>query len=459
MGKASSPKTPDYAAAAEKTAAGNLASAQQATAANRPNMYTPYGSSTWTNNQTLNQPAYDAAMQNYQQALQKYNSGSTSGSWVTQSSGGDGGGSEQVWQPGTGSGAAPIAPDKSQFMTGDNWTNTVTLSPQQQSLMNQDYALKQGLFGAQNNALDRVNATMSQGFDLNGLPAQGQVLDYNNLKYGDVLNTDGLKYGSVLDTNGLPQAGNALTNAERYDPTQNTNNAADLIMSRINPQMAQQEESLRTRLANMGVTAGSEAWNNEMRNWNQQKNDAVQQAHLQGINLGMQQQGVKTAEQAQQYNQQTGLRQLAAALQQQQYGQQDQNLGRYLGAQSQRYGQQSNNNSQYMNAQNNYFNQASKNRNDAFQEQAYTRALPFNELSALMGGNSITMPQFQSFVPQATTGGVDYSGAAQNQYRTDLGNVNAQNAQSGNIMSGLFGIGSTMLGAPSTSIFGKLLGV
>lgn len=429
MGKASSPKTPDYAAAAEKTAAGNLASAQQATAANRPNMYTPYGSSTWTNNQTLNQPAYDAAMQNYQQALQKYNSGGTSGSWVTQSSGGDGGGSEQVWQPGTGSGTAPIAPDKSQFMTGDNWTNTVTLSPQQQSLMNQDYALKQGLFGAQNNALDRVNATMSQGFDLNGLPAQGQVLDYNNLKYGD-----------VLDINGLPVAGTALADADRYDPTKNTNNAADLIMARINPQMAQQEESLRTRLANMGVTAGSEAWNNEMRNWNQQKNDAVQQAQLQGINLGMQQQGVKTAEQAQQYNQQTGLRQLAAALQ------------------NQRYGQQSNNNNQYINAQNTYFNQASKNRNDAFQEQAYTRALPFNELSALMGGNSITMPQFQSFVPQATTGGVDYSGAANQQYQAALGAANAQNASANSTMGGLFGLGATALLSPAGTFSGLFSG-
>lgn len=445
MGKASNPKTPDYAAAAEKTAAGNLASAQQATAANRPNMYTPYGSSTWTNNQTLNQPAYDAAMQNYQQALQKYNSGGTSGSWVTQSSGGDGGGSEQVWQLGTGSGSAPIAPDKNQFMTGDNWTNTVTLSPQQQSLMNQDYALKQGLFGAQNNALDRVNATMSQGFDLNGLPAQGQVLDYNNLKYGDVLNTDS-----------LPQAGTAFqapgTKLSTYDPLGSTNTATQAILSRLNPQLDRQEESLRTRLANMGVTPGSEAWNNEMGQFGRDRNDAVTQAGLQGINLGMQQsnlgfgqdlqnRNLLSSEQNQQYTQQTGLRQLAAALQ------------------NQRYGQQSNNNNQYINAQNTYFNQASKNRNDAFQEQAYSRALPFNELSALMGGNSITMPQFQSFVPQATTGGVDYSGAAQNQYRTDLGNVNAQNAQSGNIMSGLFGIGSTMLGAPSTSIFGKLLGV
>ena len=42
--KGSSPPAPDYTAAAEKTAAGNLDAARTATAANRVNQYTPYGS-------------------------------------------------------------------------------------------------------------------------------------------------------------------------------------------------------------------------------------------------------------------------------------------------------------------------------------------------------------------------------------------------------------------------------
>jgi hypothetical protein len=40
----SAPSAPDYAGAASQTAAGNLAAARQATAANRVNQYTPYGS-------------------------------------------------------------------------------------------------------------------------------------------------------------------------------------------------------------------------------------------------------------------------------------------------------------------------------------------------------------------------------------------------------------------------------
>ena len=418
MGKSSSPATPDYTGAATATAAGNLQAAQQATVANRPNMSTPWGNSTWTNNQTLNQPAYDSAMQSYQQALQKYNIGQQGGatSAPIMNDGSDAGMNGYQSSPSS-SGPAPIAPNQSQFMTGDNWVNNVSLSPSQQALFDQSNSLQTGLFGAQNAALDRVNQTMAQGFDTSGLPVQGSVLDPNALKYGD-----------VLDANGLPVAGTALANADRYDPTQNTNNAADLIMARVNPQMAQQEESLRTRLANMGVTAGSEAWNNEMRNWNQQKNDSVSQAQLQGITLGMQQQGVKTTEQAQQYNQQTGLRQLAAALQQQ------------------RYGQQSNNNSQYMAAQNQGFGQQTTNRNNALALEQYQRALPMNELNALRTGNQVSAPQFQNYSQQATTGGADYLGATNQQYQAQLGASNAQNASNSSAMNGLFSLGSAGMG-------------
>ena len=44
MGKQSAPATPNYNQAAERTAQSNLAAARQATAANRVNQITPYGS-------------------------------------------------------------------------------------------------------------------------------------------------------------------------------------------------------------------------------------------------------------------------------------------------------------------------------------------------------------------------------------------------------------------------------
>lgn len=38
----------------------------------------------------------------------------------------------------------------------------------------------------------------------------------------------------------------------------------DLNMKRLEPQFSREEDTLRTRLANQGITAGSEAWNREM---------------------------------------------------------------------------------------------------------------------------------------------------------------------------------------------------
>jgi hypothetical protein len=56
----------------------------------------------------------------------------------------------------------------------------------------------------------------------------------------------------------------------------------ELGSQRLDPRFAQEEDRLRTRLANQGVTAGSEAWNREMSSLGQMKNDAFNQLMLQG---------------------------------------------------------------------------------------------------------------------------------------------------------------------------------
>ena len=49
MGKQSAPAAPDYTAAANATAAGNLDAARYATKANRASQVTPYGNLNWKN--------------------------------------------------------------------------------------------------------------------------------------------------------------------------------------------------------------------------------------------------------------------------------------------------------------------------------------------------------------------------------------------------------------------------
>lgn len=564
--KGSAPETPDYAAAAEQTAAGNLENARYATQANRPNQITPWGNITWDNGSSFDQSGYNAAMDAYNQGMAS-GQNPQGGSWQRQRTGSESfgdSGSTPIWGdvwvpngPGSAGGATGggTMPTRDQFTNpgGDNWTSTVTLSPEMQAMLDQQNKLQMGMFGAQDQALGRVNEMMGQGFDMSGMPAwgqaynqanapgygqvlnqnslpgfgqvmnmdsmpgYGQVLDQNSLPgYGQVLDMNAMPgFGSVLDPSSLPQAGNAFNptgqSLDVYDPNANTNNAAELLMSRMNPDLDRQQEALRGQLANQGVTPGSAAYNQAMTQFGQQRNDANTQAQLQGIGLGMQQQGLQfnqglqnrgllSSEQNQQFTQQGYLRDQAAALQGQQYGQQNQNQSLYGQLQAQQYGQQNQNQTlagqlqaqqygqqnqnqtlagqlqaqqygqqnqnqtlaaalqnqqfaqqnqnqgMYGQLQNQQFNQQNQARQQQMQEQAYLRNLPMNELNALRTGNQVGMPQFGGFSQQATTGGTDYMGAAQNQYQANLAQSNADAAGQSGMMGGLMGIGGGILG-------------
>lgn len=350
--KGDTPAAPDYTAAAKATAAGNLQSAQLATAANRPNQYTPYGSSTWTNTPTFDQSGYDAAMAAYN-ASQQGGGGGGGGHYEWQPGASGDAGMSKVWVPDSSTASTAKMPNRADFTGGDNWQNTITFSPQMQALFDQQQKLQTGLFGAQDQALGRVNQTMGQGFDTSSLPSAGSV----------------------------------------YDPTQATNTATDAIMARVNPQLDRQEATLRTQLANQGISQGSAAWNTAMDELNRQKNDAITQAGLQGIGLGMQQQG-------------------------------------------QTYGQQTNNRSQ------------------ALQLASYLRSLPLNELNALRTGNQVSQPTFPGFSQQATTAGPDLLGAAGQQYNAALGASNAQNASAAGTTGGLFGLGQLGMMGAGMGLFG-----
>lgn len=56
----------------------------------------------------------------------------------------------------------------------------------------------------------------------------------------------------------------------------------DLGSKRLNPRFAEEDEALRTRLANQGIRAGSAAYDAEMRRFGENKNDAFNQLALQG---------------------------------------------------------------------------------------------------------------------------------------------------------------------------------
>lgn len=175
MGKSSSPPpAPDYRGAAIATAEGNLEATRAATKANRINQFTPYGSLTYSQDTSSGDP--DAG-----------------------------------------------------------WSQTVNLSPVGQQLLNYQNEAAMGLGQETQQALQRVNQSLSNPFD----------------------------FGSVRDVQ---------------------DSAQSAITSRLDPMWESRANQQETRLVNQGLRPGMEGYDNAMREFNQGRNDAYQQAILAGIN-------------------------------------------------------------------------------------------------------------------------------------------------------------------------------
>lgn len=144
--------------------------------------------------------------------------------------------------------------DASGKETGAGWEQTVNLTPEAQRALDNQLAL--------------------------------------NTKYGEVANIGFDKAREIfenpgLDTSMLPDR------AINVGQT-----AQEAILSRLNPQLQQQDEALRTRLANQGISLGSDAYNREINLQAQRANDLQMQAALQGINLDQANRSAALQEQA-----------------------------------------------------------------------------------------------------------------------------------------------------------------
>jgi len=147
------------------------------------------------------------------------------------------------------------------------WEQNQTLTPQAQATLDKQMALS-----------DKYADTAAQGFD----------------------KIQGLLSNPQLDMSGFGME-NIPSRAIDVGKT-----AQEAIMSRLQPQLAQQDEALRTRLANQGITLGSDAYGKEMTAQGQRGNDLQLQAALQGISLD-------------QANRASALQERAGALQEQAY--------------------------------------------------------------------------------------------------------------------------------------------
>lgn len=291
-GKSSAPEAPDYIGQANATAQGNLNAARSQTTANRIDQVTPYGSIKYTQGDGFDQAGYDAAVAKYK-ADNAALDANPNGAAMRQYL-------AKI-------GASPTAPDRTSFITNpDKWASQIELSDTGKQLLDADSKTRLQLAGLQGSAADRVAA--------------------------------------MLGNNDL----NASTGMEGWDKV------TDLIRQRQNPELDRQQAALDAKLANQGLTAGSEGWGTQQSQFGKQRADADVAAQLAGAQL-----------------------------------------------------------------QNQFFNQS-----------AYLRNAPINELNAIRSGSSVTNPTFSTPGQQGQTSGPDLMGASQGSYNAAVGQTNANNAAS-----------------------------
>ena len=411
------PKPPppiDYAAAATAQGAANLKSGLQTTSLSNPNIYTPSGNQTVTYDTTTN-------------------------------------------------------PDMPQA------TVTQTLTPEGQATFEQQQKVEHSLADLAGTGVTTAQNVLNKPFEYAGPDIQTSLAAPGALNYGPTAGQYGLAGGGPAagqygQAKGIDAGlyGSAKQNLDLSNVAAMPVNAGmtgqAAIMSRLQPQIAQQGAATAQQLANQGITPGSEAYNNAMRTQQNQFNDLYTQAALQGINLDMSanNQGYGQAlSSAGLYN--AGLGQnfgQGVTAQEMQNAAIGQNFGEAQSAQqaqnaaiAQNYGQGATSAGLYNQAQHQQYNQglqAAQFGNNAAQQslaqQLQLRNQPLNEINALMSGSQIQMPSFQGYQGANVAAAPVFQGAqagaqqAQDTYGQQMAAYNAKMGALGSAVGGIAGM-------------------
>ena len=345
MGKKSTPKPPDYEAAAERTSEGNIELVNAQTTANRPDQYTPWGSSTWEQN-------------------------------------------------------------------GDQWTQNVELSPEQQRSLDQQMGIQTSRSELAGDMFGRVQD------EFGGLMDWDQFGEYSRSPEAGGLSPEQLQRN--LSSEGLQ---NVDSSNRYYDQ------AGDALYnratSRLDPQWSQRAEEQEAALRNQGLNPGDEAYDNAMANMNMDRTDAYQQAGY-GADIGAGQEAQRMfGMDSQLRGQQFGERGQQGAFANQAAGQAF-GMGAQAGAQNFGQGLQA---SGFDNTV----------RQSQISEEMQQRGFSLNEINAILSGQQIGMPSMPGFNTAERAQGADYMGAANAQWGADMDAFSAQQAQSQMLMDGVTG--------------------
>ena len=183
---------------------------------------------------------------------------------------------------------------------------------------------------------------------------------------------------------------------------------------------------MEIKLANQGLRPGDQAYDAEMKNLGQERNDAYSSAMNDAITGGgaeasrtfgmdMSRRGMMTGETGAQADFANQARRQA--------------LGEQVSLKDRSFDQGM--------QQVNYANSL---RDQAIKEEMNRRGTSLNEMNALLTGQQVNAPQMQNFNQAGRAQGADYSGAMRNTYDADLNRTNASNMAMQGMMSGGIGL-------------------
>jgi hypothetical protein len=325
-------------------------------------------------------------------------------------------------------------------------TITQSLTPEAQKTLEAQQNVQYNLANLGQQGITTAQNVMGTPFQYNGPGIQTSLGPQGPLNYGPTMGQYGMAGGINADQYGNLKTGADMSGVAKM-PVNAGTTGQEAIMARLQPQIDQQTKATAQTLANQGVTPGSEAYNNAMREQQQGQNDLYSQAALQGIGLDMSanqqgygqamgQAGMYNAAMGQGYGQGMGAQQLANQAMGQNYGQAGTSAGMYNQAAAQGYNQN-------LGAAQ-FGNTAAT---QALQQQLGLYNQPLNQITALMSGSQIQLPQFQNYSGGGQIQGPDLLGAstAQGKNAMDLYGIQANQAASNN--SGFMGLLGSAAGA------------
>ena len=323
-----------------------------------------------------------------------------------------------------------VGPDGSTIYSrdGDQYTQTTTLSPEQQALYDQSVRNAQDRAGLAGQSAGYLGQQLSNPIDFGGLV--GRTSSVNNSPYQTNVNADSVAQRNV-DLSGVPGINTDFSGErQRVEDSLYGSGAA-----RLDDQFGRREENTRTQLLNQGIREGSEAWNNAMNDFGNERQDAYGNLRDRSIAAG-------GAEQS---------RLFADALQarQQGVGEQFGTAGFANDAAQQNFGNEAYRTNLYNSGQDTNFNQGLVNANlgnqarDAgINETLLPRQQIMSEFQNLYGDPySYQAPGVPGVAGPAP---VDYTGAVNQQYQGQVDQYNAQQQARGGLYGALAGLGGNL---------------